>query len=186
MTKYFQYSDAHLIDLLQGNDRDAFSEVYARYSSLLYNYAYNILENEEECLDAVQDIFVWLWTNRQKLQVSCLKAYLLAAVKYKLVRVIRTSKRRAEILSRRAEVSDVFIDDSVEVKELRAVINDFVKTLPQRAKEIYLLSREQQLTNKEIAAQLGIAEKTVENQMTLTLKKLKLHLGKMSFWSVFL
>ncbi|GAB3420595.1 RNA polymerase sigma factor [Niabella aquatica] len=186
MTKYFQYSDEHLIHLLQSGNRDAFSEIYSRYSSLLYNYAYNILENEDECMDAVQDIFVWLWINRQKLQVSCLKAYLLAAVKYKLVRVIRTSKRRSEILSRRAVVPDAFIDDSVEVKELKAVINDFVKTLPQRAREIYLLSREQQLSNKEIAVQLGITEKTVENQMTLTLKKLKLHLGKMSFWSVFL
>lgn len=186
MIHYTHYDDVSLIDLLQDSDRSAFSEIYSRYSSLLYHYAYNILEDEDECLDAIQDIFVWLWLNRQKLQISCLKAYLLAAVKYKLVRVIRTSKRRSEILSRKTIVPHIFIDDSIEVKELKTVINDFVKTLPQRAKEIYLLSREQYMSNKEIAAQLGITEKTVENQMTLTLKKLKLHLGKMSFWSVLL
>ncbi len=186
MTKYFQYNDAQLVHLLQKDDRVAFSEIYARYASVLYNYAYNILENKDECLDAVQDIFVWIWTNRQKVQVTYLKSYLLAAVKYKLIGIVRSSKRRAEILNRREEVAAVFIDDSIEVKELKAVINDFVKALPQRARMIYEMSREKYLSNKEIAVQLGISEKTVENQMTLTLKKLKLHLGKMSFWSVFL
>jgi len=66
------------------------------------------------------------------------------------------------------------------------VITQFIETLPPRAREIFHLSRNEYLTNKEIAERLDISEKTVENQMTISLKKLKVTLGKMSFWSVFL
>ncbi|ANH80585.1 RNA polymerase sigma-70 factor [Niabella ginsenosidivorans] len=187
MIGYNQYSDQELTNLLKAGDREAFNEIYFRYSSLLYHYALNILQQEDECTDALQDVFVWLWVNQKKLNITCLKAYLMAAVKYKLTRVILASKKRAELLSRTYALKEMAVEeDSIEIKELKAAINDFVNNLPQRAKEIYQMSREQYLSNKEIASRLGITEKTVENQMTINLKKLKLHLGKMSFWSTFL
>ncbi|MNY65695.1 RNA polymerase sigma factor [compost metagenome] len=55
--------------------------------------------------------------------------------------------------------------------------------LPERSRKIFEMSRNEYLSNKEIAARLNISEKTVENQMTIVLKKLRLGLGKMSFWS---
>jgi len=180
------FTDQELIALLKEGDRAAFNQVYNRHAEPLYRFAYNILKDQDECTDAVQDVFIWLWNNREKLEIAELKGYLSAAVKYKLARVIQSSKRKAEILAAGPGIKDSFVDDSLEVKELKNAINQFIETLPPRAREIFQLSRNEYLSNKEIAAKLDISEKTVENQMTISLKKLKVTLGKMSFWSVFI
>lgn len=180
---YSEYTDQELTALLKEGDREAFNQIYRRYVQYLYQYAFNILKDEDECTDAVQDIFVWLWENRIKINVNVLKGYLIAAVKYKLTRVIQGSKRRHEILSAKPLQEESFVDDSLEVKELKLAIHEFVVALPERARMIFELSRNEYLSNKEIAARLNISEKTVENQMTIVLKKLKSGLGKMSFWS---
>jgi len=180
---YSEHTDQELTALLKQGDREAFNQIYHRYVPYLYQYAFNILKDEDECTDAVQDIFVWLWENRLKINVNVLKGYLISAVKYKLTRVIQGSKRRSEILSVTPLQQESFIDDSLEVKELKQAIQEFVSMLPERARMIFEMSRHEYLSNKEIAAKLNISEKTVENQMTIVLKKLKSGLGKMSFWS---
>jgi RNA polymerase sigma-70 factor (family 1) len=186
MSGYSTLSDQELITLLKEGDREAFNQIYYQHSEKLYHFAYNILKDEEECMDAIQEVFVWFWHHRAKLEVTVIRSYLSAAVKYKLVRVIQSSKRKAEILAAAPEVVLAISDDTLEVKELKQAIQQFVETLPPRAKEIFQLSRNEYLSNKEIAARLDISEKTVENQMTISLKKLKVTLGKMSFWSLLL
>lgn len=180
---YHELTDLELTALLKQGDREAFNQIYHRYAEYLYQYALNILRDEDECTDAVQDVFVWLWENKKKVNVTVLKGYLLAAVKYKLTRLIQSSKRRAEILALNPLQEETFIEDSLEIKELKHAIQEFVLVLPERARRIFEMSRNEYLSNKEIALRLGISEKTVENQMTIVLKKLRMGLGKMSFWS---
>lgn len=184
MQNYNSYTDEELLTLLKGSDEGAFAEIYNRYTEILYRFAYNILQDENECTDAIQEVFIWLWNNREKLQITVLKYYLLAAVKHKLARAIRNSKRKTEILAAHPLVNQSFTDESLELKELKAIITLFTASLPPRARKIFDLSRNEYLTNKEISSQLGISEKTVENQMTITLRKLKQALG--SFWVLFL
>jgi RNA polymerase sigma-70 factor (ECF subfamily) len=171
--------DEKLMLLLATGDVSAFDEIYSRHFKAVYQYAFNILKSEEECSDAVQEIFIWLWENRERLHIESLRSYLLAAVKYKLVRRIKTSKRQAAILSAHVNIDDHQVADlSIEVKELKKVINDFITFLPPRARAVFVLSRQHHLSNKKIAAKLEISEKTVENQITLSLRKLKIVLGR--------
>lgn len=186
MSSYHKYSEQQLLDLLKNSDEKAFSEIYQQYADTLFQFAWNILKDENECKDAVQEVFVWLWENRMKLQVTELKYYLLAAVKYKLIRIIQTSKRKKEILSSHAPNTTFYVEEALELKELKAVITQFTQTLPPRAKEIFHLSRGKYFSNREIASKMNITEKTVENQMTITLKKLRHTLESMSFWFIFL
>lgn len=179
-----QLSDPELVSRLRDGELAAFDTLYHRYSAQLYRFAFNILKDEAECTDAIQEVFVWLWQNRERLEIADVGRYLSAAVKYKLTRVITGSKRRAEILAAAPVLQEAFEDQSLEVKELRFAISQFIDTLPPRARAIFHLSRNEYLSNKEIAEKLSISEKTVENQMTITLRKLKLTLGKLSFWSV--
>lgn len=177
--EYDFLTDTELIDLLKKGDTIAFDEIYARYFSCLYTYAYKILQDRDECQDVIQDIFIWLWENKERAQIDNLKSYLIASVKYKLIRSIKTSKRHSEILSTKVSLNSIANPESdIEIKELRKVIADAVSSLPTRAREVYSLSRSQYLSNKEIASKLGISEKTVENHITLSLSRLRAQLGK--------
>lgn len=181
--EYTDFTDDVLVELLKGGDRMAFDAIYHRYARSLYQYAFRLLEDEDECTDVVQDIFVWLWTHKKKLNISFLKGYLLAAVKYRMIRVITSSKRRDEILKSMAEQALTIVEeDPIEIQELKGIISDFVETLSPQGKRIFKMSREQYLSNKEIAAELNISVKTVENHMTSVLKKLRTHLGNKSFF----
>jgi len=175
-------SDEELLILLrrEENKKHAFDEIYFRYFPLLHKYAYNILRDTEECNDVLQEIFLWLWKNRKVLEINNLKSYLISAVKFNLARRITTSKNHNEIISRLPPVNPQTDFNSIlEVKELRKIINDFIDTLPPRSRHIFILSREKNISNREIARVMNISEKTVENQITIVLRKLRFNLKKL-------
>lgn len=185
MDSFSGYTDEQLVELLKSDHEGAFTEVYHRYAEQLYQFAWRILQEEDECRDAVQEVFIWLWEKRRDHRITSLKYYLLAAVKYKLIKAVKRSRRREEILSSLPERPSSFTENMIELKELKAVIRQFTESLPRRAREVFQLSREEYLSNREIADRMNIREKTVENQMTIILKKLRHTLNHLSCWLSF-
>lgn len=185
MDLYDNEDSVLLAELKKGNSL-AFRCIYEKYSNPLYVYGFNILKNEEECMDTVQDTFVWLWENRERLTITNLKSYLFTIIKFNLLWVIKKSKRRTELLSQHPFSTDIMEDEEFNVKELRRMLTDFIETLPPKAKEVFLLSREDYLPHRQIAEQMGISEHTVRNQLATTLKKLKVYLTKISYWTIIL
>lgn len=183
MTDYTKFTDDELVTKLMQGDMSAFNQIYHRHFDRMYKFAFRILNDEDECNDILQNIFIWLWTHREKLKINSLSSYLFAAIKFNLVGVIKRSNRRSEILAHTPVTQVEFEDHSLELKELTQLIKNFTETLPDRAKEIFELSRYKYLNNKEIASLMGLSEKTIENQITISLKKLKKHLGENAFWS---
>ena len=183
---YDSYTEAQLLEMLKDSDSEAFTEIYHRYAEQLYRFAFKILEQENECENVVQDVFVWLWENRTRVQITALKYYLLSAVKYKMIRTIQKSKRRAEILAQVPVEGPAYYDNALELEQLKAVIRHFTQRLPPRARQIFELSRNEYLSNREIAVKLNITEKTVENQITIVLRKLRRSLGHLPCWFLFL
>jgi RNA polymerase sigma-70 factor (family 1) len=181
-------NDKELLARLREGDHASFNEIYDRYFAILYNSAYSLLKDSDTSDDIVQEIFIWLWSNRERHLTDALKPYLRAAVKYQVAKMVRHGKVKEAFYQHTvtAYQPNAPDDQSYEVRELEAIIRSFTTALPARAREVFKLSREENLSNKEIAGQLSISEKTVENQMTINLRKLKLTLGKMSFWSVLL
>lgn len=182
-------SDSELLALMGEDDRAAFSEIYNRYWRLLYQSAWNVLRDQEACMEVIQEVFVWLWEHRAGLQINSLPSYLKAAVKYKVTDVLRVNKVRDACFVNLDELDAInlsFEDEPLEIKELKAVIAQMSAKLPARARLVFELSRNEQLSNREIAEKLGITEKTVENQITIALRKLKLALGGLSIWLFFL
>lgn len=181
---YNSYGDRELIACLKEDDMAAFDEIYHRHADQIYRFLHRILQDQEQCNDVIQNVFAWLWEHRGSVQITSLKSYLFAAAKFNLASAIRVSKRRAEILAEGPVFQEETEGSIFELKELKSLIASFTDSLPERAKEIFELSRNHYLTNKEIAQRLGITEKTVENQMTITLRKLRAHLGRLSFWTL--
>lgn len=187
MAGYSAYTDQELLALIKAGDYAAFTELYRRHADALYGAAYNILRDREGCRDVIQDIFIWFWQSRSQLEIVNCRAYLLTAVKFKTANYIRDNKIGKGFFT---ELSTIDVIDNnevaaMEVRELSAFIKGLADQLPGRYGEIFRLSRYQQLSNKEIALQMGISEKTVENQMTIALKKLKEKLGPHSAFLFF-
>src|SRR5688572_5064374 len=99
MIVYSRLSDDELMALLAGDDA-AFDEIYERYWSLLYRAAFNVLRDEDACMDVIQDVFIWFWEHRSDISFRSVKAYLLVAVKYKVANYIRNGKVRESFYDR--------------------------------------------------------------------------------------
>ena len=182
---YNTLDDQKLLELLKASNTHAFAAIYDRYWSKLYLQAYNILRESHVSEDIVQEIIVQLWLKRSTIQVKCLDAYLYASVRYQTFKVIRSKK---EILSLKAEIiSSVNDADHLLIKkDTQKLLNEGISKLPVKCREIFELSRIEYLSTKEIAARLGIAPKTVENQLTIALRHLRSIMTHISFLILFI
>jgi RNA polymerase sigma-70 factor (ECF subfamily) len=181
---------AEIWKLFREDSEDAFKALYHQYWADMYKAAFNILRDRDQSMDIVQELFIWLWEHRKQLDIkSSFKGYLLAAVKFKAANCIRNGRTRDDIFKRIASIqTPVFSHEAgelLEIKELEEVIRHTVEGLPEKCRTIYQLSRRERLSNKEIAHELGISVKTVENQMTIALKRLRIVLTKLFFFIVF-
>jgi RNA polymerase sigma-70 factor (family 1) len=174
MQDYSSYPDTELINLVKQDSYAAFTEIYNRHWSMLYGSSFNILRDKQACMDIVQDIFIWFWEYRRQLVIRSCKAYLLTAVKFKSANYIRNAKNR-DIVIHQLSVTTSGTDENqeYEVRQLQEFIRSIAEVLPERCREIFQLSRYDYLSNKEIAVKLEISEKTVENQITIALKRLR-------------
>lgn len=177
LTPYLSYTDAELLSLLPEDNQQAFEALYSRHWETLYKAAFFILKDQHACKDIVQEVFVWLWQHRHGLAIRSLPAYLRSAVKFKVANHIRSGVTRSgfleELAARHLSDAGWSAAELAEANELRTMIEGGISTLPDRCREIFRLSREEHLSNREIASYLGISVKTVEVQMTLALKKLR-------------
>lgn len=173
------FSDQELLALIKDGDYAAFDEIYTRHADALYGAAYNVLRDQSSSKDIVQDVFTWFWQHRGQWQLSSCRGYLLTAVKFKVANYIRDNKVHKGFFTELSELEIGGEDEQLayEVRQLSELIRQLADQLPGRCGEIFKLSRYEQLSNKEIAIKMGISEKTVENQMTIALKKLKDKLG---------
>lgn len=127
--------------------------------------------------ELAMDIFIYLWENRETFQIQLsLKAYLFQAAKNKCLNELRKKKETVGLDG--VEVSTINTSVStLETEELYRLIQEAVFSLPDKCRNIFLLSRRENLTNQEIARRLNISVKTVEGQITTALKKIKKFLG---------
>lgn len=158
-------------------DAEAFHFFFEKYYTDLCNFINFYLNDSVAAEDVVQDVYVDLWKKKKEIHIeTSVKSYLLKASRNKSLNYMRDEKVRLNILARlgkEAEASSENFEDALENSQLQEIIEKAVESLPEKCREIYLLSRDQKLTYKEIADKLGISIKTVENQMGNALKKLR-------------
>lgn len=174
-----QVSDHELILLLQSGDGTALKEIYLKYWEPLYKSAFNFLKDNAACEDIIQEVFINIWNKRDTIvYTTSLKSYLYASTRYAVFRQIKAGNMRDCLFEEIAkQVESELYEHPLEHKELLNTINAIVEQLPEKCKEVYKLSRVEQLSHKEIAAKLNISTKTVENHLTKALRILRNSLG---------
>lgn len=151
-------------------------KLFHKYYTPLCNYAARIVGNTNDAEDIVQALFIQFLQNK-KLQIAKVsEAYLLRSVKYKCIDYIRAQKKlyKNDVCKNypALETSDI------TEEEIEPLFYYYAAKLPPKTREVFLMSRINKLTYKEIAEELNISQKTVENQMGSALKKLKIILHK--------
>ena len=162
-------------------DMESFKYFFDKYYSDLCNFVHIYLHDQVLAEEIVQDIFVFFWENREKLKINTsVKSFLFSASKFKSLNLLRDTKTKRRIVENigKTEPFHTTEQDSsyIDADEFRKILDLAIDQLSPKCREIFLLSKRKDLTNNEIAAQLGISVKTVENQMTIALKKLREYL----------
>jgi RNA polymerase sigma-70 factor (ECF subfamily) len=176
VSETFTYDDYPVVKRLQENEEAAFTEIYQQYWKLLFSVAANKLTDVFEAEEVVQDVLADLWIRRHSLSIEhSLKSYLAAAVKFKVYTRLAKRYRQA---AREAGLSVPEIDhfspeEQLHYRQLQQELFALAQELPEKCRLIYQLSREEGLSNREIAEKLSISQKTVETQITRALKKLR-------------
>ena len=155
-----------------------FESLFREYFPPLMAFAGKILGDEEDAREVVHQVFINLWEKRKEVDLSTsLKSYLFTSVHNRSLNVIRDRKKFAE--GEMPELAGEWdVSAQIESMELEEKIRESINSLPEKCREIFELNRFSGLKYAEIATQLGISVKTVENQMTKALKILREQLGK--------
>lgn len=178
---YDSLSDQKLAELLSDEDRNAFTQIFKRYNRILLIHAYKKLEQQEVAEDIVQEVFSTLWQKRASISVANnLSGYLYTAVKNKALDIIvrkKTEARYVDSLKDFVANAAVLTDHLVREKQMREIIEREVAKLPPKMRLVFELSRNQNLSHKEIASQLNLSEQTVTDQIKKALKILRTKMG---------
>ena len=157
-----------------------FEGLFKSHYSELCAFANKYLEDLEAAEEVVQDLFVKFWENREKNEVpASLRSYLFTSVKNACLNQLKHLKIKEQYKAhneRELNASNTSADEAFEASELDQKIKKAIEALPEGRRKIFILSRYEGLKYQEIADQLKISVKTVENQMGEALKFLRLQL----------
>lgn len=183
---YQPLPDEELFRLFQLGDNRAFEEIFRRYNNLLVSLAERILGSRPMAEDIVQEIFLSLCNRRGGIEIQVsLRAYLMKSMKFKILNEFRSSgvrrayKKQVDASQQSFSVNN--LPQECEMKELTSSIEDTIKTLPDKCRTAFLLSRSEDLSYKAISGFMGISISTVEKHISKALRLLKSNLPLTEF-----
>lgn len=159
------------------DDTQAYKELFLYFQPPLEQFAFSIVRSKEISEEIVSDVFIKIWEKRHLLdKVENLKFYLFTAVKNAAINKIHQQKKTnvLNIDDAPIELKSLYLDPEQQLisAEMLKQLQDVIQQLPPRCKLIFKLVKEDELSYKEVAELLQISVKTVENQMTIALKKI--------------
>lgn len=188
MSAYSTYTDHELVVLLKVGDEAALTEIYSRYQPILYSHAYRRFPDREQVRDIIQDLFAYLWNNRENLQFNSLSAYLYSSVRNKILNNFRDQKVKDAFTSSLLEFIDQghnATEEWIRERELVRLVEKEVANLPSQMRLIFEMSRNVQLSHQEIADELQLSPHTVRTQVKNALRILRVKLGTIIFMIFF-
>lgn len=176
----------------RASDISLFQQLFDSYFQALVTYAFRFVNDWQAAEDIAQDVFMALWMKKEDIDFDQpVKPYLYRAIYNRSINYLNSAlmQKRIEGVDTIDELINQEIlsynqHDALLLKEITAEINNFVETLPPQCRNVYKLSREENLKNKEIAARLDISEKAVEKHITKALTEIRNHLVHLDILSM--
>ena len=169
--------DIFILNLIRQGDELAFKSLFDRYFVPLCRFMNIYLQDKKEGEDLALDLFTYLWENRETIQIQIsLKAYLFQSARNRCFNALRDKKTYTSLDELELHPEDS-LQSTLELEELTELINEAILSLPYKCRYVFIRSRKENKSNKEIAEEMGVSIKTVEGQITKALKRIKSYLG---------
>ncbi len=168
-------SDTQLLERIRGSDEEAFRSLFERYQPVLFRTLLASVGNPDEVHDLVQETFVRVWNHRDSLRPELpFLGYILKIARNQLKDVAKRRDVRERHATEAIRTTPQAGNDPhgvLQARLLEEALEEIIRTsLPDKCREVFLLSRIEDWSHAEIAAKLGISVKTVENQITKALR----------------
>ncbi|WP_347053327.1 RNA polymerase sigma-70 factor [Flavobacterium olei] len=182
---YKKSTDEELVDLLKNGKDKAFDELYFRYRDVLVRFVYLRMRSIAISEEIVQEVFTSIWERRKTIVIQkSFAAYIYTSVRYMTLDYIKsyevTDQYIQEVLQKNAVSfgSRNATEDAIYYEELQNAVDQAAKLLPKKSKEVFILSRIKNYSNKEIAEELNVSVETVKYHITYALKFMRSYLGE--------
>ena len=171
-------NDAEILwfNWIQKGNEEGLRLLFDCYYVSLCRYVNTLINDEAAAEDIVQGVFIYLWEHRQDIVITnTVRGYLFAACRNKALNHLRNIRKFTRFVPEQHD--SVYEEMAVETNDLHRLIEEAVMSLPEKCGKIFRMSREEELSYKDIAEREGIAVKTVEAQIHTALKRIKKHLA---------
>ena len=187
-------SDYELMCNLQKGDLEAFDQIFKKYGDRLFGFALKHLKSKEEAEGLVQDVFLKIWKNRKSLKnESSLKSYLFTIAYHNMCKIFRKKQIHEKFLEERSSTANATInlEEQLEYKATLEQVDQLIDKLPEKQRIIFIKSRKEGKSTREIADEMNLAPGTVDNQISAALKFLRkklssTNLAVLLFFAVFI
>jgi RNA polymerase sigma-70 factor (ECF subfamily) len=187
-------TDFELVVKLQKGDLDAFDQIFKKYGARLFGFAFKYLKSKEDTEGLVQDVFLKIWENRKNLKKeSSLKSYLFTIAYHDICQIFRKKQIHEKFLGESSPSIDPSFDleQQLEYKTTLEQVDKLIDLLPEKQRMIFIKSRKEGKSTKEIAEEMDLAPGTIDNHISAALKFLRNNISDRNFslllfFSVFL
>jgi RNA polymerase sigma-70 factor, ECF subfamily len=179
------YFNEQLLKGLKKGDYETFELLFKEYYVLLCTIAEHLVHNAEDAEEIVSDVFFKLWNNKENITIlSSVKGYLIKAVHNTAINFLQSKKNKDSKLHISIvtdnELTTGYRDyplGQLYEKEIIEILNKGIHSLPKGCRDIFLLSRNDDLSYEDIAKKMNISVNTVKSQMKIALSRLRKVLG---------
>lgn len=168
--------DNSYLKQLEAGSIEAFDALYLKYHPRLKAFLISFIKDEEIASDIAQDIFMKIWINRGSIsEISNFSTYIYSSAKYSVYNYFKRNLIKEKYIASLQNMPNYadFLEEDVTAEELNRIIQKTIENMPARRREIFILSRQNGMSNQEIADKLNISKRTIENQITMALAMLR-------------
>ncbi|MCQ2320476.1 MAG: RNA polymerase sigma-70 factor [Bacteroidales bacterium] len=165
-----------LVEGVKSGDKEAFNKLFRHFYAPLLKYCFRYVADEDDAAEIVQDFFVKLWANHENLSIhTSFNSYMMQSVRNLAITFINKERSHAEanlsVFSEEDEVNDP--SEEFQGKSLEEAYQQVLSEMPEKRREVFVLSRFDGLKYSEIAERLNLSQKTVEAHMSAAIKQLR-------------
>lgn len=171
------HNEREILLFTSQGDEKAFAQLFHHYRDRIYSVAFKLTGSEHIAEETVQDVFLKVWIKREGLTaISDFNAWLFIVARNTIYSQLRTQSRKADEIRQPYTALTSSVDEAFEEKELASLLHEAVERLPLQQRAVYRLTKDQGLSNQQVAKKLKIAPETVKKHLQYAMRRIRAYI----------